>query len=39
MGVAYLRLDTVKTYKTYSFYSKNGFKEIKDDVGLYLKLG
>lgn len=37
--VAYILLDTVKTYKAYSFYSKNGFKEIKDDVGLFLKLG
>lgn len=39
MGVAYILLDTVKTYKAYSFYLKNGFKEIKDDVGLFLKLG
>lgn len=38
MGVAYILLDTVKTYKAYSFYVKNGFKEIKDDVGLSLKL-
>ena len=38
MGVAYILLDTVKTYKAYSFYLKNGFEEIKDDVGLFLKL-
>lgn len=39
MGVAYILMDTVKTYKAYSFYLKNGFEEIKDDVGLSLKLG
>lgn len=39
MCVSYILLDTVKTYKAYSFYLENGFKEIKDDVGLSLKLG
>lgn len=38
MGVAYTLLDTVKTYNVYSFYLKNGFEEIKDDIGLFLKL-
>ena len=39
MCISYILLDTVKTYKAYSSYLKNGFKEIKDDVGLSLKLG
>ena len=39
MGVAYILLDTVKTYKACSFYLKNGVEEIKDDVGPLLKLG
>ncbi len=39
MGAAYILLDTVKTYKAYSFYLKNGFEEMKDNVGLSVKLG
>ncbi len=38
LNIAFILLDTNKTYNAYSFYLKNGFNEIKDSIGLFLKI-
>ena len=38
LNIAYILLDTVKTFSAYKFYLKNGFEELNDDVGLKKKV-